>query len=220
VIRPVKLAAPAEITGTGTSGSKTLTIPLGYQGTFAVGAEGLVKATTDTKTVADDPTNDFDTDAPDSNQGIVVHPFTVASGTTLARFQLFDEFTDGEDDLDLYLYRVGTGGSLTLVGQSAGATAAERIDLASPAAGNYKLYVHGWQTDGTSAAYTLFSWLVPSTAAGNMTVTSSTSAATVGGSADVKIAWSGLTAGSKYLGRARFSDGSGTIGSTIVSIDA
>jgi hypothetical protein len=68
--------------------------------------------------------------------------------------------------------------------------------------------------------YTLFSWLVPSTNAGNLTVTSSTSSATVGGSADVKAAWSGLTAGSKYLGRVRYSDGTSTIGSTIVGVDA
>jgi subtilisin family serine protease len=219
VIRPVKLAAPASITGTGTSGSVTQTVQLGYQGTFGVAAQGLVGATTETRTVADDPTNNFDTDAPDSNQGIQVHSFTVPTGTTLARFQLFDEFTDGNDDIDLYLYRVGTGGALTLVGFSAGGTSAERIDLHAPAAGGYKLYAHGWQTDGTNAVYTLFNWLVPSTAAGNMTVASSTSSATVGGTADVTASWSGLTAGTKYLGRISYSDGGSEIGSTIVSVD-
>ena len=214
VIRPVAIAAPAEVTGTGTSGSLTRTVQLGYDGPFAVAAEGLLAATTETRTVVDDPTNNFDTDAPDSNQGIQVHSFTVPAGTTLARFQLFDEFTDGEDDLDIYLYHEGT-----LVGTSAGATAAERIDLAKPAAGAYKLYVHGWQTDGTNAVYTLFDWLVPSTAAGNMTVTSSTSSATVGGTANITATWSGLTAGTKYLGRIRYSSGASEIGSTIVSIN-
>ena len=57
-----------------------------------------------------------------------MHSFTLPAGTTLARFQLFDEFTDGEDDLDLYLYHEGT-----LVGTSAGATAKEKIDLGKPA---------------------------------------------------------------------------------------
>ena len=108
---------------------------------------------------------------------------------------------------------------MSLVGESAGATSAERIDLATPAAGTYRLYVHGWQTDGTNAAYTLFSWLVPSTAAGNLTATSSTSSATVGGTADVTAAWQGLTAGTKYLGRISYRDGSGEIGSTIVSVE-
>jgi subtilisin family serine protease len=220
VIRPVKLAAPAAVSGTGTSGSATHTVRLGYQGTFAVAAQGLVAAATETRTVSDDPTNNFDTDAPDSNQGIQVHSFQVPAGTTLARFQLFDEFTDGNDDIDLYLYRVGDKGALELVGFSAGATSAERIDLPSPAAGTYKLYAHGWQTDGTNAVYTLFSWLVPSTAAGNMQVTSSTSSATVGGTADVTVSWSGLTAGTKYLGRISYRDSSSEIGSTIVAVNS
>jgi hypothetical protein len=219
VVRPVRLAAPASITGTGTSGSATHAVTLGYQGTFGAAAQGLLAATTESRTVVDDPTNNFDTDAPDSNQGIQVHSFTVPTGTTLARFQLFDEFTDGEDDIDLYLYRVGAGGALTLVGFSAGGTSAERIDLATPAAGTYRLYAHGWQTDGTSAAYTLFSWLVPSTAAGNMTVASSTSSATVGGTADITVSWSGLTAGTKYLGRISYTDGSSEIGSTVVVVN-
>jgi hypothetical protein len=217
VIRPVAIAAPAEVTDIGrTAGSLTRTVQLGYDGPFAVAAEGLIPAHTETRTVVDDPTNNFDTDAPDSNQGIQVHEFTVTAGTTLARFQLFDEFTDGADDLDLFLYHEGT-----LVGTSAGATSAERIDLARPDTGAYKLYVHGWQTDGTSAVYTLFDWLVSNTPVNpiNMTVTSSTSSATVGGTADVTASWTGLTAGTKYLGRIRYSSGATEIGSTIVSIN-
>jgi subtilisin family serine protease len=219
VIRPVAISAPATISGTGTEGSQTRTVRLGYAGDFAVAAQGLVAATTDTRTVTDDPTNNFDVDAPDSNQGIQVHPLTIPAGTTLARVELFDEFTDGTDDLDLYLYKVGPGGALTLVGTSAGGTSAERIDLAVPEAGDYRLYVHGWQTDGTSAVYTLFSWLVPSSAAGNMTVTSSTATATVGGTADVTVAWTGLLAATKYLGRVSYSNGIDEIGSTIVNVD-
>jgi subtilisin family serine protease len=219
VVRPVKMAAPAAITGTTTSGSRTVSVQLGYQGPFSVAAQGLVAATTEQRTVSDDPTNNFDTSAPNSNQGIQVHDFNVASGTTLARFQLFDEFTDGNDDLDLYLYKVGTGGSLSLVGLSAGGTAAERIDVPAPEAGAYKLYVHGWQTDGTNAVYTLFNWFVPSTAASNLSVSSSTSTATVGGTADVTVSWNGLTAGTKYLGRVSYRDGSGEIGSTIVNVN-
>jgi subtilisin family serine protease len=219
VIRPVAIAAPAEITGTGASGNRTYPVQLGYQGPFSVAPQGLIAATEDLRTVEDDPTNNFDTEDPDSNQGIQVHEFTVEPGTTHARFSLFDEFTDGADDIDIYLYRVGEGDSLELVGFSAGSTSAERIDLASPAAGDYKLYAHGWQTDGTTAVYTLFSWLVPSTAAGNMTVSSSTSSATVGGTADITVAWSGLTATTKYLGRVSYRDGSGEIGSTLVAIN-
>ena len=52
-----------------------------------------------------------------------------------------------------------------------------------------------------------------------MTVTSSTSSATVGGTADITVSWSGLNATTKYLGRVSYRDGSAEIGSTIVSIN-
>jgi len=219
VVKPVQIDAPSAITGTGTSGSEAYEVTFGYSGDFVVAPQGLVAATTEERTVVDDPTNNFDTDAPDSNQGIQVHPFTVAAGTSLTRLELFDEFTDGEDDLDIYLYSVGAGDVLTLVDSSAGATSAERVELVEPAPGDYRLYVHGWQTDGTSAVYTLFSWSVPNSPAGNMTVTSSTATATLGSTADITVAWSDLLSGTKYLGRVSYSNGIGEIGSTIVSID-
>lgn len=220
VIRPVRLAAPASISGSGASGSVERTIQFGYQGTFAASPQGLVAPTTETRTVVDDPTNDFDTSNPNANQGVQVHDVSIPAGTTHARWSLFDDFTDGNDDLDVYVYRVGTGGSLTLVGFSAGGTSAEQVDLPSPAAGAYKLYVHGWQTDGADAVYTLFNWFVPSTAANNLTVTSSTSSATVGGTATLTVSWSGLTAGTRYLGRISYRDGASEFGSTLVSISA
>jgi subtilisin family serine protease len=115
VVRPVKLAAPTSLTKTTASGSEVLAVQFGYAGPFAAAPQGLTAALTETRTVSDDRTNNFDTAAPASNQGIQVHDFNVPAGTTHARFQLFDELTDGDDDLDLYLYRVGPGGALTLV---------------------------------------------------------------------------------------------------------
>jgi hypothetical protein len=220
VVRPVRIAAPASISATGVSGSVDRTIQFGYQGTFAASQQGLVAPTTETRTVVDDPTNNFETSTPNANQGVQVHDVSIPAGTTHARWSLFDEFTDGNDDLDVYVYRVGTGGSLTLVGVSAGGTSAEQVDLASPAAGAYKVYIHGWQTDGADAVYTLFNWFVPNTAASNMTVTSSTSSATVGGTATLTVSWSGLNAGTRYLGRISYSDGAREFGSTLVSVNA
>ena len=221
VVRPVKLAAPATLVGTGTSGSATQKMQTGYEGPFNAEPEGLLAAATATRSISDDPNNAFNTDAPDAEANTQKHEFTVAPGTTLARFQLFDDFVDGsDDDLDIYLYKVGAGGALTLLGQSESLTSNEQIDVAFPEAGTYRLYVNGWQTDGTTATYTLFSWLVPPAAAGNMTAASDTATATVGGTASVTVSWSGLTPATKYLGRVRYTDGVSEIGATIVSINS
>ncbi|TDC33545.1 S8 family serine peptidase [Kribbella albertanoniae] len=218
VVRPVSIAAPASAAGTGATGSLQYAVKFGYSGSFNVAPQGLVAATTETRTIVDDPANDFNANAPDANQGIQVHEFAVPSGTPLLRVQLFDEFTDGNDDIDLYLYRVGAGGVLTLVGASFTTTSAELIDLAKPGAGTYRLYAHGFETDGADAVYTLFRWLVPGTATGNMTATSSTATATIGGSADITVSWTGLTPATKYLGRVSYSDGFTEIGGTVVTV--
>ena len=98
----------------------------GYSGPFTATARGLVPATLTTGTVPDDPTDNFVKGGP----GQVHFDFVVPAGQTYARFSLFDEFTDGNDDLDLYVYR-GT----TLVGASGGGTAAEEVNFVNPTAG-------------------------------------------------------------------------------------
>ena len=217
VIRPVAIAAPAEVGGTGTAGSLSYGIKTGYAGPLTYARRGLVPAATTADTVADDPTDDFDTASPDDNQGITVHDVVVPAGTTYARFSLFDAFTDGADDLDLYVYRVNGDGSKTLVAASGGGTSAEQANVSNPPAATYKVYVHGWQTDGPDASYTLFSWLLGPDA-GNMTVTGP-AAAVIGAAGTVEVSWSGLLAGTKYLGQIAYQQGATTHGTTIVRID-
>jgi subtilisin family serine protease len=216
-IRPVPLAAPREITGTGTSGSRTFSVTYGYDGPFTPTAQGLQAAHTESRTLADDPTNNFNTDDPASNQGIQVHTFTVPAGTPVVRFQTF-QTVNPNDDLDMYVYRVEADDSQTLVGASAGGTAAEVVTLNRPAAAEYKVYIHGWEVV-PGVTYTLFDWILADAAAGNMTVTDPGDA-TVGGSADITVDWSGLTAGTRYLGRISYSNGTDEIGNTLVSITA
>ena len=171
---------------------------------------GLVAATTAAGTVADDPTNNFVVGGP----GITIHEVTIPAGTRLARFSLFDDFTDGADDLDLYVHN--SAGAL--VGSSGSGTSAEEVNLTNPAAGTYKVSVHGWQTDGPDANYTLFSWLLGSVDAGNMTATGPATA-TIGGTATVNLSWSGLTAGTKYLGQVSYLADGVEQASTVVRID-
>ena len=92
--------------------------------------------------------------------------------------------------------------------------------MVAPAAGTYQAYVHGWQTDGPDAQYTLFGWVLGSTDAGNMSATGPATA-TVGGSATINLTWGTppLTAGIKYLGSVVYGDGTSEQGSTIIRIN-
>jgi subtilisin family serine protease len=218
-IRPVPLAAPSEIAGTGASGSNTFSIRFGYTGAFTATPQGLQAAHTETRTLTDDPTNDFNTDDPTGNQGIQVHSFTIPAGTPVARFQTFGT-ANPNDDLDLYVYKVAGSGSSatrTLVGLSGGGTAAESVTLNKPS-GAYEVYVHGWEVV-SGVSYTLYDWVLNPAAAGNLSV-SAPASATVGGTASVTVNWSGLTAGTKYLGRVSYGNGSNEVGGTIVRVDS
>jgi hypothetical protein len=108
----------------------------------------------------------------------------------------------------------------TLVGSSGGGSSAEEVNLVNPAAGAYTVFVHGWQTGGGGAPspFALNTWLLGSTAAGNMSV-SGPATATVGGVGDVSVSFSGLAAGTKYLGSVVYSGAAGMPNPTIVRVD-
>jgi hypothetical protein len=104
-----------------------------------------------------------------------------------------------------------------LVGSSGGGTAAEEVNLVNPAAGTYKVWVHGFATSNPST-FTLFTWALGSTAAGNMSVTAPATA-TTGGTGTITLGFSGLTAGTKYLGSVAYSGVAGLPNPTIVRVD-
>ena len=218
VVRPVAIAAPAQVDGTGSSGELSYSIKTGYDGSLSYAKRGLIASTPISGTVSDDPTDDFDTGHPAENQGITTHDIVVPAGTSVLRVSMFDPETDGADDLDLYLYRVNADASLTLVGISGTPTSAEQIQLTNPTAATYRLFVHGWQTDGPDANYTLHTWALGTADAGNMAVTGP-AAATTGGSHTINLSWNGLVAGQKYFGAILYQEGATTHGTTYVRID-
>jgi hypothetical protein len=210
VVRPVALAAPASLSGTG--GPISYNVVFGYTGAFTATARGLVPAVTLGGSVADDPNNSFSPAGP----GVTSFPVTIAAGTTYARFSLFDAQVSAPSDLDLYLYR-NTATGPVLVGSSGGPTSAETVNLVNPTAGDYTLYVHGFDVPGT-ATFTAFSWLLGSTSAGNMTVTAPGSA-TLGTTATISLTFSSLTPGTKYLGSVAYAGVAGLPNPTIVRVD-
>jgi len=204
VVRPVALAAPTEVSG-------SYNVTFGYTGTFSATARGLVAAATTLGAVADDPTDGACSLTAPNAQLI---PVTVPAGTTYARFSLFDADVNEGADIDLCV----ANSAGTIVGSSGSGTSAEQVNLLNPAAGTYTVVVQGWGVVGSSP-FKLHTWLLDSTAAGNMTV-SAPASATIGATGAINLSFSGLTAGTKYLGSVAYSGSvAGLPNPTIVSVN-
>ena len=184
-VRPVAVSAPASVSfdpdsvpAGGVSGSVSYEVGFGFTGDFSATAIGLAKGEEQVDTIVDDPTNDFATAySSDGMVGVNLHEFTYPAGTPLARLQLFDDFTAGADDLDLYVFFDFSGDGIYqldefLAGSGSG-TSAEVVDigLGVPFDATLGVFVHGWQTDGGAPTdYKLFSFGVPPANAGNVTI--------------------------------------------------
>ena len=171
---------------------------------------GLIAPAVTAATVADDPTN-----GPCSlkSPNAVLVPVVIPVGITYARFSLFDADVNPGTDLDLCVFNSAG----TLVGLSGGATSAEEINFLAPAAETYTVVVQGWGVVGSSP-FKLHTWLLGVADAGNMTV-SAPPAATTGGTGTITLGFSGLTAGTKYLGSIAYGGSTGMPNPTIVRVD-
>jgi subtilisin family serine protease len=187
VIRPVALAVPAQVYGTGDPISYN--VIFGYSGTFTATGRGLVPANITAGTVDQDPDQTFNTADP---TGTVMIPLIIPAGTTYARFSLFDEDVTSGTDLDLYIYQ-----DTTLVGVSASGTSAEEVNIpfTNPTSEPIALtaYVHGWGiAGGGSSPYKLHFWALGMNVE-NMTI-SAPASAVIGASGTINLTFSGLDA--------------------------
>jgi subtilisin family serine protease len=202
--------APDEVTGTGVDGSVSFDVTFGYTGDYSAAAHGLEPATLTNDTVVQDPDQTFDPADGFSN----AHTFDV-SGAAHFRVAIPPEATEPEADLDVYV--VDPNGDL--VASSTNGATDELVDIPQPADGTWTVYVHGWQTVGPDSEYTMYSWLVPATPGGNLTVDSAPASATLGETATIEASWTGATAGEWHLGAVSHSNADGVIGLTLVEVD-
>ena len=137
------------------------------------------------------------------------------AGTKHARFSTFDADYPAGTDLDVFVYKAGT---TAVLGSSTGGSAEEEVNLAAPAGGSYDVYVDLF-SGAAEQAVKLNHWELGG-AAGNLTATPASQAVTAAGQVSVAAAWSGLSAGTRYLGRLGYSDGADGSGSTIVRVDS
>ena len=197
-IQGVALSAPSTASGTGASGSQQLSVTAGYNGTLNTSVQGLAKSSVTSTPLVQDSAHPFNTAAPATSDATTRVDVTIPAGTALARWATFaDDYAAGRD-VDIFLYRVGTGGTLTLAGVSAGGTASESLTLRNPVAGNtYALFVNVFDAGGEGNPLTVMPniFLVPNTDSGNMTATPTSQSVTLGNPAPVTLNWTGLACG-------------------------
>ena len=221
-VRPTSLIAPGEATGFGGSGSATFPVTFGYTGTYTPQVHGLrLPFVLSGVFVGQDPDKLFEP-VEDPGQGVVAHVYGVPDQQAWLRFQTFDELTDGDDDLDLYLYYCPDDVSCEKIAESGGPTAAEQIDVPFPGAGTYIVFVHGFDTDdvsgGPGAVYDIAAWQFGiNDDVGNLSV-SAPAFVTAGSTVDVRIDWSGLMPETIYLGGISHTTPEGLVGLTIIAI--
>jgi len=195
VVQPVPVSAPAEVTGTGASGSTAYDVTAGFTGTLTTKVVGLLGATPTPGTVTTGP---FDLDNPVESAATKKFPLHIDPGTKLARFDL--DATSNSDDLDLYVFKDGK--FLTF---SATEAADERVTLVDPAAGDYTAYVNGFNTtNGGGFSYT--QWAVPVGDVGNAHASNNVSVA-IATVAHLTVSWSGLDPAKRYLGYVEYQGG-------------
>jgi hypothetical protein len=220
----VTVRTPPEVFLTGRQGRATVPAAFGYSGIYGATVHGLRPPTLDANGqvprgfVDDDPTNTFT--FRDGN-GVTMHALNVPENQLLLRVALFDELTDGEDDLDLFLFYCPNN-QCSQIAKSDGVTSDEQIDISLPVAGSYALLVHGFETDqvagGPGANYSLFTWSIGlNDAVGNLSVTAP-AMVNNGDRVDLGLQWSGLEPGSRYIGAISHTTPNGLYDATIVNV--
>jgi hypothetical protein len=203
-------SAPAEILGSGESGSASFTVGFGYTGSYSAAAHGLEPATVTSDTVVQDPDQTFDPDDGYSN----LHQFDL-SGAAWFRIAIPPEATEADADLDIFVF--DPAGAL-VASSTAGGTN-ELIDIVLPDDGTWSVYVHGWAAPGGDSDYDMYSWVISATPGGNLSIDSAPASATLGAVETVEISWTGATAGQWHLGAVSHTGDVGLMGLTLVNVD-
>ncbi len=219
-VKPTSITAPAEIVSFGGTGSETFPVAFGYDGTYRPGVHGLNLPEIGNGFVANDPTKTF---TPRTDNGVTGHAVLIPPNQLFLRFSLFDALTDGDDDLDMYVYYCGPANdTCSRIGESGEPTSEEQFNLYRPASGWYRMYIHGFETDevagGAGANYQILAWwfgIVDD--AGNMTATGPAFVG-AGTAGDVTIDWNGLISNTIYLGGISHNTPQGLSELTIITI--
>ncbi len=200
---------PAEISGTGESGTASFDINFGYTGEYSAAAHGLEAPILSSDEIGQDPDQTYPS-ADDSPVGVQKWTFPI-SGAAFVRMSLV---IPGPDDIDLFL----EDSAGNIVASSTNGGTDELIELTMPPDDTYTLVVHGWSVPNAPLPYTVSTWIISQTPGGSLNIDSAPTAAVNGTTGTVQVSWSGLAAGTEYLGAVSHSDSAGLIGLTLVDV--
>jgi subtilisin family serine protease len=218
-VRPLSVDAPQEIISFGGSGTVTFPVEFGYTGAYTPGVHGLRLPDIAPGFVDNDPSKAFTFRI---GNGVTAHSLPIGPNEVFLRFAMFDELTDGNDDLDMYVYYSADGETFFEVGVSGEATSREQVDIFMPAAGLYTVFVHGFETDqvagGPGANYSILAWTLGMIDnPGNMTA-SGPPFVNAGSTDDVTVNWTGLSPDNLYLGGISHNTPNGLASFTVINI--
>ncbi len=212
-LRPVSVAAPAEVAGSGTDSSAPIDVTAGFTGDLAVGVTGLAQAQTETFTT-EDPNQGYDDEQ--------FYCVEVSDGAKAARFDL--DAADDDADMDLFVYLAGDDtcseeNLVSFAGQSASASADERVTLVDPEPGHYLVEVDPF---APAPGKTTLDWrfdfydLAPSHELGGLAADPNPVPVVNNQPTSYDAVWSGLEPGSRYLGLFEYD---GALAPTFLTVD-
>jgi hypothetical protein len=214
-VQGVALSAPPTASGSGASGTTPVTVTPGYNGTLTTSVQGLAQAVvTPSAPLVQDSA--FNPNAPAASASVQRVDTVVPAGTAWARFATYDADYPAGTDIDVYVYRI-SGSSFVSRRVSGGSSAEESVTIKNPTAGTYAMFIVAFNVVGSTVTAKPNTFVVPDAAAGNLTATPTSQSVTLGTPTTVNLNWSGLASG-RWLGNVNYSDGTSTIGSTLVSI--
>lgn len=211
-LRSVVVSAPVQVTGTGTSGSNTMQVRSGFAGTLTAVPHGLVAADVRVHHLVGE-NQVFDTEEPVVDAAVGVSTVTVPAGSKVARFGTFEADYPAGTDLDVFVYKDGA-----LYGYSATGSSEELVTVFEE--GEYTVYVVQYAAPVAEQDVKMHAFVVPPSAAGNLTASPASQAVTTAQQTTVTAEWSGLTAGQRYLGAIEYGDGATASEMTIIAVTA
>ncbi|HNP36179.1 MAG TPA: S8 family serine peptidase [Woeseiaceae bacterium] len=218
-VQPTTLTAPQEITSVGGTGSVRFNVGFGYTGAYQPRVHGLRLPLVLDGFVDNDPTKTFTFRTVD---GVASHLIDVPPDQLYMRFAMFDALTDGDDDLDMYIYYCADNVNCVQIGESGEPTSQERFDYFRPPAGRYAVLVHGFETDqvagGPGANYKLLAWSFGELDDQNNMTVSGPSFVNTGSSEELTVNWFNLISNTIYLGGISHNTPFGLSGLTLITI--